>query len=397
MTLQCIFDGQSVGSINDPETIEILRLIRSENVGPRVFFSLLKIYETPSKALAMVQELSLRGGASRPIKLYSKDEAANELNRLKKIDAGLITYKSPMYPRLLLQIHDFPPVITYKGNLSLFDKTDCIGIVGARNCSINGKIFAKQIALELIQAGYTIVSGLARGIDTAAHEADPANTIAVLAGGIDHIYPAENAALCRQIAKNGLLIAESPIGAKPMAQHFPQRNRLISGISLGIVVIEASLKSGTLTTARFAIEQNREVFAVPGFPLDPRNQGTNKLIKEGAILIESASDVIQNLEYLLTSNKKENKDLQDNDINSYYSSMSSSVDSYMEIENMINDQMRNKVLNLLSFNPVDLDHVIEVANLPLQIVYVIMLELELAGKVIRDRGNKIALSAQNMC
>jgi len=223
---------------------------------------------------------------------------------------------------------------------------------------------------------------LARGVDTAAHQANISKTIAVIAGGIDHIYPPENSKLYEQIAADGLIIAELPIGSKPIGQHFPQRNRLISGLSLGTVVIEASLKSGSLITARSALDQNREIFAVPGFPLDPRCQGTNKLIKEGAHLVESLQDIILNL----PNYEKIKKVLED----SAYGSDNFKILGSSHV-NQINDNMRKSVIELLSSTPVDFDCLVQETRLPLQIIYTIILELELAGRIVRYPGNKISL------
>ncbi len=275
------------------ETIDILRLIRSENVGSRTFWSLIKLFGS-STAIENIQEFSLRGGRSKPVKVFSQSEASKELELLEKNNTKIITYKSLEYSRLLLEIFDCPPILSYKGNIGLLSHERCLASVGARNASVNGRAFAAKIAKELTDADYIMVSGLARGIDTAVHQVNTSKTIGVIAGGIDHVYPIENVKLFEQIQQEGLIIAELAIGSKPLGQHFPQRNRLISGISLGTVVIEASLKSGSLITARFALEQNREVFAVPGFPLDTRCQGTNKLIKEGTYMVESTQDIVTN-------------------------------------------------------------------------------------------------------
>ena len=277
------------------ETIDILRLIRSENVGPKTFFSLIKFFGSASRALENAPDFSLRGGKSKPIKLYSKADALKELEALEKNKSYLITYKDPNYSELLSQTSNFPPVLSYKGNISLLNHDKIIAIVGARNSSINGRSFAAKLAKDLVKAGYVTTSGLARGIDTSVHSSSGSNTIAVVAGGIDHIYPPENKTLYAQIAENGLLLAELSVGSKPLSQHFPQRNRIISGLALATVVVEAGLKSGSLITANFALEQNREVFAVPGFPIDPRCIGSNRLIKNGAYLLESVDDIISNV------------------------------------------------------------------------------------------------------
>lgn len=382
MLKELFFSKQGSASYSD-ETIDILRLIRSENVGPRTFASLIKLFGCPKVAITNIAEFSIRGGRSKPIKVASENEIRKEIELLEQNGSRLVTYKSPEYSRLLLEIPDFPPVLSYKGNIKLLNNSKLVAIVGARNASANGRAFAAKIARELIEQDYVVVSGLARGIDTAAHQVNPARTIAVLAGGIDYIYPPENSNLYNQISEQGLVIAELPIGSKPLGQHFPQRNRLISGLSLGTVIIEASLKSGSLITAKSTLEQNREIFAVPGFPLDPRCQGTNQLIKEGAYLVESVNDIIANLpnyEKLIgfvddsAGNKNDFTPL----INKDY-------------QILITDTMRRQILNLLSATPINIDVLIKETSLPLPILYTIILELELAGKVVRYPGNKLSL------
>lgn len=364
------------------ETIDILRLIRSENVGPKTFFNLVKFFGSANKALENVQDFSVRGGRLRPIKLYSKDSVLKELEELEKNKSYLITYKDPNYSELLLQIPDFPPVLSYKGNISLLNHDKIIAIVGARNSSINGRSFATKLAKDLVRAGYVTTSGLARGVDTSVHSGSTGNTIAVIAGGIDHIYPPENKALHAEIAENGLLLAELPIGSKPLSQHFPQRNRIISGLALATVIVEASLKSGSLITANFALEQNREVFAVPGFPLDPRCIGSNQLIKNGAYLLESVDDIITNV----ISKDKLEESLKER------AGYCNNLGFDMGNNNIqITDKDRAAVIDLLSATEVTFELVAEQLQLELPVLYTIFLELELAGKIVRSAGNKISL------
>jgi len=368
------------------DTIDILRLIRSENVGPRTFLNLIKLFGNASVAIDNIQEFSVRGGRAKPIRVFSHNDAKKELELLNDNDAQIITYKSPEYSKLLLEIHDFPPIISYKGNINLLNNAKCVAIVGARNASANGRAFAAKIAQDLVNEDYIIVSGLARGIDSAVHQVNTHKTIGVIAGGIDHIYPLENSKLFEQMTQDGLIIAELPIGSKPLGQHFPQRNRLISGLSLGTIVIEASLKSGSLITAKFALEQNREVFAVPGFPLDPRCQGTNKLIKQGAHIIESAADIVANLpqyEKMIESyhNIARDSATQNNSFKALGSKYS----------NIVTQAMRQQLIDLLSSTPVDFDCLERESNLPLQVIYTVILELELAGRIIRLPGNKISI------
>lgn len=365
------------------DTIDILRLYRSENIGPRTFLHLIEIFGDASVALENVDELSKRGGINKPIKLYSRQAAEKELSLLEKYNANFITYKNDHYSRLLKEIFDFPPILTYKGNINLLNHNPTIAIVGSRNASLHGKQLTTKLAIDLTNAGYVVASGLARGIDTAAHSANIQKTIAVVAGGVDQIYPEENTKLYEEIANNGLVISEYPVNSKPIAQHFPQRNRIISGLSIGTVVVEAKLNSGSLITARIALEQNREVFAVPGFPMDPRYNGTNKLIKEGAHCVETAQDIIDNISIHMPKN--------------IFSLHEETNNTQFDIgKNLfdikITNTMRKSILNLLSTIPIDIDFIIKETDLPIQVVHLIILELELAGKVIRLPRNKIILA-----
>ncbi len=227
----------------------------------------------------------MRGEKSKPIKIFSKSETEREIGLLEEDNAKIITYKSLEYSKLLLEIYDPPPILSYKGNVELLNHKKCVAIVGARNASANGRNFAHKIATGLVEQDYITVSELARGIDSSVHQAAISKTIGVIAGGIDHIYPPKNKKLFENLAGEGLILAELPIGSTPLEKHFPQRNRIISGLTLGVIVVEVGLKSGSLITTKFALEQNREIFAIPGFPLDPRYQGTNKLIREGVYLV----------------------------------------------------------------------------------------------------------------
>ncbi|MFK7973889.1 MAG: DNA-processing protein DprA [Rickettsiaceae bacterium] len=364
------------------ETIDILRLIRSENVGPRTFNHLIKMFGSAGKALENIADFSLKGGRSKPIKIYSKADAEKEINALHKGEAQLITYRDFNYSQLLLQIPDFPPILSYKGNITLLNCQKIIAIVGARNSSINARTIASNIARELVKEDYITVSGMARGIDTAVHEASGDNTIAVIAGGIDHIYPPENKKLFNKITERALLIAELPIGSSPVAQHFPQRNRIIAGLALATAVIEAGINSGSLITAKYALDYNRDIFAMPGFPQDPRCMGTNKLLKDGAYLLESSLDIVSNV----LSYKKLKKTLEEN-TNFSNNFTLPTVNEDLDIK----DHDRKMVISLLSSSPVTLELLSKETKLSLPIIYTICLELELAGKITRHVGNKISL------
>lgn len=363
------------------EDIDIIRLIRSQNVGPRTFYSLVRFYGSASKALTKIEELSIRGGKAKPIVVYTNLQVEEELAKLDDIGAGIVTYKDSDYPKMLKHIPDAPPVITYLGNKKILSEDFC-AIVGSRNGSLNGRNFTSIICKKIVSRGLNVVSGLARGIDTEAHNSSLPKTVAVIAGGIDHIYPPENTKLYNKIIEQqGAIIAELPIGSVPLGQHFPQRNRIIAGMSILTLVIEASLKSGSLITARFALEQGREVCAVPGFPLDPRCQGTNKLIKAGAHLIESYDD----LEEIIAQSLHHQTSLFD--LPNKIISPSISID-----EELLNSNNRQQILSCLSSVAISIDELYHATNLPLPIIYTILLEYELAGKIVRaNNGGFIRL------
>ena len=251
------------------EQLDRLRLIRSDNVGPVTFHQLIRRYGSATEALAALPDLA-RADGRRRIRLCPVSTAEGEMERTHNIGAQFCFFGTDAYPESLAALPDAPPVLITKGHHDLVHGRQ-LGIVGARNASAAGMKFTRTVAHELGEAGFVVTSGMARGIDTAAHEgALPTGTIAVMAGGMDIIYPPENAELYDRLGQGGLIICELPIGTKPLARHFPQRNRIISGLSLGVLVVEAALRSGSLITARNAAEQGREVFAVPGSPLDPR-------------------------------------------------------------------------------------------------------------------------------
>src|SRR5579862_2814634 len=277
-----------------------LTLARTEQVGPVTFAGLIARFGTARAALAEVPRLARRGGRDN-FKLPSADDIDRELDGLAKLGAHLIAACEPDFPPGLAALEPPPPLIAVLGHRSLLAK-NMIALVGARNASALGRKFAFTLARDLGEAGLVVASGLARGIDSAAHEAAlDSGTVAVVAGGLDIIYPPENEALYRAIAERGAIISEMRLGEAPQARHFPRRNRLISGLARGVVVVEAAERSGSLITANYALEQGREVFAVPGSPLDPRAKGANRLIRDGATLIESAEDVLAVLRPILGS------------------------------------------------------------------------------------------------
>ncbi len=281
--------------LSDAERLDWLRLSMSENVGPQTFRTLMKRYGSAAEALAAIPELARKGGLGRTPRLYGIDAARRDMERAHQIGGRFVAMAEPDYPPLLRTADTAPPLLCIKGDASLLTKS-AVAIVGARNASAVARKFTRQIAQEIGGEGHVIVSGLARGIDTAAHEASvETGTIAVMAGGIDVVYPPENEALHAAIGERGVVVSEMTPGTPPSEKHFPRRNRIISGIARALVVVEAAVRSGSLITARYAAEQGREVFAVPGSPLDPRCEGTNRLIRDGAAMLMSARDVLDAL------------------------------------------------------------------------------------------------------
>jgi DNA processing protein len=285
--------------LDDAQRLACLRLIRSDNVGPVTFRELINHCGGAEEALAALPELSRRGGRRQAIRICPRERAEAELQAAADIGARALFTIEPGYPPALAAVEVPPPLLYVKGNAGHLVRP-MLAIVGARNGSAAGQKLARLFAASVGATGFVIVSGLARGIDAAAHEAAlDTGTVAVLAGGIDNVYPPENADLQAAIAERGCLISENPPGFVPRAQDFPRRNRIISGVALGVLIVEAARRSGTLITARTAAEQGREVFAMPGHPLDPRAEGTNRLLKGGATLVTDPDDVIGALSPML--------------------------------------------------------------------------------------------------
>ena len=284
-----------VARLNDTQRLACLRLIRSENVGPATFRALINHYGGATEALDALPDLSKRARRGRPVQIYPREKAEAELEAAANAGVQLIFTIEPGYPKSLAFTEGAPPLLYVKGRTELLT-TPSIAVVGSRSASAGGLRLARTFSSSFGQAGYVVCSGLARGIDAAAHENSiDTGTIAVLAGGLDIFYPPEHRDLQAAIAERGCLVSEQALGFQPRAQDFPRRNRIISGIALAVVVIEAAKRSGTLITARLANEQGRDVFAVPGHPLDPRAEGTNQLLKDGALLATSADDVLEAL------------------------------------------------------------------------------------------------------
>ncbi len=360
------------------ERLDWLQLIRSRNVGPVSFYKLLEQFGTASAALAALPDLAKRGGA-KSFKVHPKTEAERELEALEKLGGQLVIRTDEHYPALLAHVEDAPPVLSILGHPHLLKKR-AIAVVGARNASLAGKNFARRVSADLGVAGLLVVSGMARGLDAAAHEgALDTGTVAVLGGGVDVVYPQENEALYATLIERGAIISEVPLGTKPQARHFPRRNRIISGMARGTLVVEASLKSGTLITARMALEQGREVFAVPGSPNDPRAAGCNKLIKEGANLAQNAEEILEVLRPILSTSLSEPKSLD-------YQQKPLPFPDQREIE-----KARGAIQEMLSPTPVTVDELIRNCQFSPSAVSLVLLELELAGRIERHPGNRVSL------
>jgi len=355
-----------------------LRLARSETIGPATFAALISRFGDAREALAEAPRLARRGGADN-LRTPSEAEAAAELEGLAALGGRMIASIEPDFPSGLAALDPPPPVISVLGDVAILQR-DMVAIVGARNASALGAKFAARLANDLGQAGLIIVSGLARGIDSAAHSGALASgTVAVVAGGIDIVYPPENQPLYEKIAAQGAIVAELPLHMAPLPRHFPRRNRLISGLARGVVVIEAAERSGSLITANYALEQGREVFAVPGSPLDPRARGANRLIRDGATLTENAEDVLSALRPLL---RQAFREAPEHEVEAPAIGLGAS-------ENEV-DKVRALVAEKLGPAPVEVDELIRQCGASAAAVLMVILELELAGQVQRQPGNRIS-------
>lgn len=365
------------------EKIARIRLYRTPTIGPIFYQTLLSRYKTAQQALEELPALTQRRSLKNII-IYPSEKVLREMEAHKKRGAFLVVQGDPEYPRAFLGVPDAPPVISVLGKLHCLQEK-AIAIVGARNASLTGKKMAQLLAQDLGKAGYQVVSGLARGVDTHAHlGAITTGTIAVIAGGIDTIYPPENKDLFEKIAFQGTIITESPLGTAPQGSLFPRRNRLISGLVQGVILIEAALHSGSLITAQCANDQNREVFVVPGSPLDPRYAGSNVLIRSGASLITNAQDVLEGLK--ISSARFLWKSPRDG---SYHTETSAKAPE----DNDLSDpppSLAQEVLSHLSPTPITLDELLCACSYSSSAVLSVLLDLELAGRVIRHPGNKLS-------
>lgn len=372
-----------VSRLDDAERLACLRLIRSSQVGPVTFRELINHFGGAANALKALPSFARRAG--RAVDICPEEDAVAELRAARKVGARPVFTIEPGYPPALAAVDAPPPLLYVKGRPELL-AAPCVAIVGSRQASAAGTKLSRLFARELAEGGLVIVSGLARGIDAAAHEASLAyGTVAVLAGGVDIIYPPEHETLQARIGEEGCLLTEQPPGFVPRAKDFPRRNRLISGISLGVIVIEAARRSGTLVTARFAGEQGREVFAVPGHPLDPRAEGTNQLLKSGATLVTEARDV---LDVLAPQLARQHKGLTEDRLASFTPEPAPEPQTTRASEP--GDRERERVLAALGPNPIDIDEVVRATALDAREVRIVLMELDLAGEIARHGSQMVS-------
>jgi DNA processing protein len=370
--------------LTDAQRLAWLRLWRSENVGPVTFRQLLRRFGSAEAALEALPELARRGGRLRPLAICPQASAERELAELGRLGGRLVVMADPAFPAILAEADDAPPLLLTLGQTELLANR-AVAMVGARNASANGRLLAETMARELAQQGWIVVSGLARGIDSAAHRGALAGgTIAVLAGGLDRPYPPESEPLYHAIAERGLVVSEMPLGRVPQARHFPQRNRIVSGLALGTVVVEAALQSGSLITARLAGEQGREVMAVPGSPLDPRCRGANLLIRQGATLVEGAADVMEAL----------------SGAGGRFHPVADRAEGFSQTPSNISEPIETTIKSSLSLveerlgpSPVAVDELLRQCHMSPPFLRMTLLELELAGRLQWHPGNRVSLLA----
>ena len=363
--------------LSDDQRIDWLRLIRSQNIGPRTFRALINHFGAARAALDALPALSRRGGSRASPQICSREQAEREIETAQRLGAAFVAVGEADYPQRLQMIDDAPPLLAVRGHQAAL-AMPAIAIVGSRNASAAGLKMTQRITQGLSEAGFATASGLARGIDAAAHRASLATgTIAVLAGGHDRIYPPEHKELLEQILPIGAAISEMPFGWEPRARDFPRRNRLISGVSLGVVIVEAAKRSGSLITARMALEQGREVFVVPGSPLDPRAEGTNGLLKQGATPVTEAADVITVVQPIMGTELPAREPEADD------------KSAPQGQEPAANERAR--VIALLSPAPVLIDDLVRLSNTSPRVVRTVLLELDIAGRLERHGGGLVSL------
>lgn len=366
------------------ELADCWRLARTEGVGPIAWRRLLARFGSAAAALDALPRLASAGGRTTAPAIPPADAATREIERLHRLGAQLLVLDEPGYPPLLAMLDDAPPVIAVQGDPAVLAGA-AIAMVGGRNASSNGQRMAEHLAAELARH-LLVVSGLARGIDAAAHAGalSTGRTVAVVAGGLDVPYPPEHAAMQQRIAESGAVVAESPLGTTAQARHFPRRNRIIAGLSLGVVVVEAAPRSGSLITARFAQDAGREVFAVPGSPLDPRSRGSNELLRQGAVLTETAADVLHNLPQVPDRHMLfDERTALDNDLAQPWADPPEPEPDLARV--------RSRVVDLLGPSPTPIDDLVRRCQFSSAAVMAVLLELELAGRIETLPGNRVAL------
>ena len=375
--------GGGHSELTEDQRISWLQLARSENVGAITFHRLIECFGTAEAALDALPDLSRRGGAGRPPRICPREKVEAEWERADRLGCRFVACAEAAYPRALRWSEGAPPLLALRGRLDILQKSS-VSIVGSRNASITGLQMARAVAGGIGEHGYSVASGLARGIDAEAHRASlDTGTIAVLAGGLDRPYPPQNIALLEELVNSGAAVSEMPFGWEPRAQDFPRRNRIIAGIGLGLVVVEAAKKSGSLISARLAGELGRLVFAVPGSPLDPRARGTNDLIKDGAILTTGPADVLKALAPLAGRSQSELK----------FVDPPAPARQFAPSATGIADADRSRIVDALGPAPVEIDEIMRYTNLPLSEVYLVLLELDLAGRLERHPGGSVSIPA----
>ena len=368
---------------NCDELVSYMRVARAKGIGPVTFHHMINIYKDINLCIERIEKKQIKNQKIKNSILPSIEEIKLEIKMTNEVGAIIIPCYDKLFPQLLKKIHGYPPILTAIGDFAALNKT-CISVIGSRNASTNGKRFTDKLITDLAEHDLCIVSGLALGIDAAAHESALKNnlsTIGIIGCGIDKIYPWENRELFTKIKKKGLIITEFPLGQSAKPQHFPQRNRLISGISKGTLIMEATFNSGSLMTARYALEQNRAIFAVPGFPTDPRHQGTNKLIKQGAIMVCEYEDILFEL------NNFQNYQAVSDILNKNNMNINKNINLMDELENI-----KEKILAVIDYSiPVSVDEIIQTTTLQISIVTVALLELEIEGLIENISGKYIKL------
>jgi DNA processing protein len=364
-----------VSGLSQDEAFARIRLLRSPNIGPVSYRQLLRRFGTAEAAIEALPDLAQRGGVA--YRAASYERIAEEIAQVRRAGGKYLFHDQPDYPVLLAEIDSAPPILTFRGDLSLVTRP-CVAMVGARNASAAAVKLARDFGAALSSAGFAVVSGLARGIDGAAHRGAMPATIGVIASGIDVVYPPEHAELQEEVAARGLLLAEQVPGTEPRGRHFPSRNRIIAGLASGTLVVEAAPKSGSLITARLAAEAGREVMAIPGSPLDGRATGCNQLIRDGAVLVQSPEDVIE----LLTGFDGTPR-----------STFREAAPTYVFADEEFAEAEAADVSDLLTTAPVAVDELIRQSGEPAASVQLALLELEIAGRIVRHAGGRVSLAA----